>query len=776
MKKIWLIFALICLTFLPVDFSFAQTATLEATMSLKTIDGITLPFQNGMPVPSFEKQSRMTVNLAGKWKKQRFTPSVYNTLSKRDQAGLTNIVNEARNRFKRDYPDSAWEDKNLPSVENKMNPYPNVPENYEKGVWYRYRFTAGDSLAGKFVKLVFHSVNYVADVWLNDSYLGYHEGGYTPFAFDVSSKLLIGEENVLAVRVDNPAWGTRNDIVPFYTVDWFNYTGIIGDVYLEAANPASIVRADVVPLDTLGSIQATVSVYNKDIKDKNLTLEASVFNADVNDSNIQTELAKDLLGAPAGASGSTELLVPKDSLKAWRTTLNIPKPRLWSPKEPNLYVLKVTLKDNGNVIDEFYTQFGIRTIKAEGSKLTLNGKPVFFTGVARHEDHPQYGRSMPKSIIYSDIQQVKSINANMLRTAHYPNNLYTYLISDRLGISIIEEIPVWWFDTPTDWYNQNNLRHIHEQMFREMVFKDFNRPSIILWSTSNECKDVNGRILFEARIKQEKNSLYPDGRLITESAAADRPGPNDPSQGQCDVAGWTMYFGIFHGSTYYDGTLNFLSSAKASFPGKPLLDTEFGYWSGETNTSTNTQINVFNDTFRAFKEHAALKSDGSINPDGALAGVTWWCIFDWYTCQQISRNGFQSMGLYKMDRVTAKPVAVWLKSAYAPYFKMGGVATGVEEGSNAKDVVHDYFLEQNYPNPFNPETVIKYRIPEAARVRLTLFDALGRKVAQLLDEEKAPGSYSIRLRPGGFGLSTGVYFYQIKTDKFTKTCKMLFLK
>jgi beta-glucuronidase len=778
MKKIWLLYSAACLFLSPAQFTLAQTATLEATLSLKKIDGISIPFQNEMPVPSFEKQDRMVINLSGNWKKQRFQASDFTTLSKRDASGYNNLVSEAMNRFKADFDDSAWPVKNIPSVENTMKPYPNVPENYEDGVWYRYKFTAGDSLKGKFVRLIFHAVNYVADVWLNGSYLGYHEGGYTPFAFDVTSKLLMGGENTIAVRVDNPAWGTRNDIVPFYKVDWFNYTGIIGDVYLEATNPVTIMRGDVLPLDVNGNIQATVTLFNKDTLDKNISLSLDIFNAQVNEANVASEKAKDLVGAlveAAGASAS-QILIPGDSAKVFRTTLNIASPRLWSPKEPNLYILKVTLKDKDKIVDEFYTQFGIRTVQTAGSKLLLNGKTAFFTGVARHEDHPQYGRSIPKNIIYSDMLKVKGVNANMLRTAHYPNNLYTYLISDRLGISIVEEIPVWWFDTPTDWYNQNSLRHIHEQMFREMVFKDFNRPSILFWSTSNESKDVDGRKLFELRIKQEKNNLYPDGRLITQSAAADRPGPGDPSQAPCDIAGWTMYFGIFHGSTYYDGTLNFLNNAKISFPNKPILDTEFGYWSGESGYSTSTQVTVFNETFRAFKEHASLKSDGTVNPDGSLAGVTWWCIFDWYSCQQISSNGFQSMGLYSMDRQTAKPVAAALKNAYAPYFNLGGIATGVENRNGSTEEVRNYSLEQNYPNPFNPETVISFHVPFTSRVRLKLFDSLGREIATLLDEEKAGGSYSIKLSSYALGLSSGVYFYRLDSGGFVKTCKMLLLK
>lgn len=766
------------LTVFSSSFLKAQ-ASLDATLSVNQVDGIYIPFQNNMPVPSFEKQKRLTLSLKGTWKKQRFTPNTSLTLAKRTSGGLSSIITEAQERHLSAFDDSKWTLKDIPSVENIMKSYPNVPENYESGVWYRYKFTVPGEMKDQFVKLIFQSVNYVADVWLNDTYLGYHEGGYTPFAFDVSSGLKYSSENVLAVRVDNPAWGTRNDIVPFYKCDWFNYTGIIGDVYLEASNPASIVRADVVPLDSDGNIQTALTLLNKSNSDKNLTAFISVYNADVNSSNIRTERADSLIGASAALEGNTQfnLAVPKDSAKVIRTNLFLPNPKLWSLKNPNLYILKVVLKENNIVIDEFYTQFGIRSVRTLTDKILLNNNPVFFTGTARHEDHPVYGRSIPKDIIFSDLQKVKGINANMLRTAHYPNNLYTYLVADRLGIAINEEIPVWWFDDAAVWSIQNNTRHIHEQMFKEMFFRDFNRPSILFWSTSNECKDETGRLLFVNTLKQEIADKFPDGRLITQSAAADRPGYNDRSQKICDVAGWTMYFGIFQGDTqnkkYYDGTYNFLVNAKGNNPGKPVLNTEYGLWSGESGYNENEQKTAFTETFRALKQFAPINPDGSYNPQGPLAGITWWCIFDWYTCQQISANGYQSMGLYKMDRTTPKAVLSLLKSSYAPYFSLGGNPyTGIEEDKPSNPT--GFMLEQNYPNPFNPNTTLKFSVPEPSHVRLSVYNLLGEEIKVLLDEVKSAGNYNLNVSAGN--LPSGIYFCRMSAGEYSQIVKMNLIK
>ncbi|MDP2301916.1 MAG: glycoside hydrolase family 2 TIM barrel-domain containing protein [Ignavibacteria bacterium] len=774
MKQFSYIFLI--LIFFLVSKGNSQVASLEATFLTPKVDGITVPYQNGIPVPSFEKQERETIDLKGTWKKQRFVASDIITLAKRDETGYNNLVNEAQNRHLPSYDDAAWQTKQIPGVENNMNPFPTVPEYYEDGVWYRYKFDVADLLNSKFIKLMFYSVNYVADVWLNGNYLGYHEGGYTPFAFDVSNKLNYGTENVIAVRVDNPAWGSRNDIVPYTRVDWFNYTGIIHDVYLEVSNKVSVIRADVVPLTINGEIQTTVTLYNKSGNSKNVDVQIEIFNADINEGNIQSDKASSLIGNVAAFSGTSQstLNVLNDSVNVWRTNLTVDNPRLWSPKFPNLYIMKVTVKESGNVIDEYYTQFGIRTIETVEDKVYLNNTPVFFTGVARHEDHPVYGRSIPINVIYDDLIKVKDVNANMLRTAHYPNHLYTYQIADRLGIAIVEEIPVWWFDDQMPWVIQNSIRHIHEQMFKEMVFKDYNRPSVLLWSATNECLDVTNRKTFITKVKQDINFNYPDGRLITQSAAADRPGPNDPSQAACDVAGWTMYFGIFHGGTYYDGTRRFLTDANYEYPFKPVLDTEFGYWSGELNApgGQSAQVTVFKETFSAFTFRAAtIKPNGAFYEGGYLMGITWWCIFDWYSHQH--PQGFQSMGLYRMGRDTAKTVSDTLKTYYAPYFNLGGMPTSVENESEHL-IPDEYLVKQNYPNPFNPETTIEYQIPSTGMVELKVYNVLGEEVTTVVNEFKNAGTYKVNFN--GSELSSGVYFYELRADNFKEIKKLIILK
>ena len=756
--------------------NFAQTATLRPTLELREIDGTMIPYQSNFPLPSFEKQNRTILDLSGVWKKQRFTANDNISLSARNESGLNDLIAEAGGRHLPDFDDSSWEDKYLPAVENEMNPMPTPPEKYDDGIWYRRKFSSAELQDGKFIKLIFYSVNYIADVWLNGEYLGWHEGGYTPFAFDVSEKIIAGGENVIAVRIDNIEWGTRKDIVPFTNSDWFNYSGIIHDVYLEISNLVSVMRANIVPQDLDGNTETSVLIYNSDEENSQVTAELNVYRAEIDSSNIESEFAGDLIGEEINFTGeaNNSFSLNGNEAKVWKTNLQIPDPEFWTPKDPNLYILKVTLKKDETIIDEFFTQFGIRKVSTEENKFLLNDKVVFLTGAARHEDHPVYGRSMPTGVIYDDMQIVKNYNINFLRTAHYPNHPFTYLTADRLGITVMEEIPVWWFDTAEPWLIQNEERKIHQQMFREMVFRDFNRPSIIMWSLSNECKEETNRLIYNEMMTEDIKNNFNDGRLVSQSSAGDIPGPTDITQAPLDAAGWTLYFGIFHGSTYFAGTASFLTQANNAFPNKPVIDTEFGYWSSENGSSKERQVEVFEETFKAFKFFAQLKSDGSLNNNGFLMASTWWCVFDWY---QYKTGGYQTMGLLSMDRVTEKPVASVLKKAYEPYFNFEGVVTKIKEGTGA--LPNQFKLWQNYPNPFNPKTKIKFAVPsnlkgQTAKVSLKVFDVLGNEIATLMEGEKPAGNYEVEFDSANF--ASGVYIYQFKSGSFSDSKKMLMIK
>lgn len=626
-------------------------------------------WQAGIPLPSFDAQDRPRLDLAGSWRKQRAEIDTWMSLDSRGGGGLAALEAEAAGRHGSDYDDSSWETKTLPMVENEMPSVPNDPdgpEHYEDGVWYRRSFDVPRAWQGQAVTLYALSMSYVADVWVNGQWVGCHEGGYTPFALDVAAALRYDVPNIIALRIDNPPWATRQDTVPALKGDWWNYTGVIHDIYLEAAPLLHIVRADVLTPDLSGRVQITALLHNRSLQAQTGTLQLGLRAADRQSAGwLNDPRASAIAGAALGEAARFEVQVPAGEALVLQADMLVPDPQLWSPADPTLYVLEATLASAGGN-DQVMYQFGIRTVTTQGYRLLLNDAPTFLAGLARHEEWPDSGRTAHWDRIRADLEQIRDLGANFVRTAHYPNHVHTYTLSDRIGLLAAVEIPLWQY-TAVEFAAQDK-RRIADQMWREMILSNRNRPSIIFWSANNEPFDnTTSRIPYLERLKDDYRSNYDDGRLMIQSAAADRPGPDDPSQALLDVAGWTMYFGIFHGSTPYEGTQNFLTLAHAANPARPLLNTEYGIWSAG-NSSEAYQEEIFRETFAALVERTALDANGEVNPEGYLAGIVWWTVFDWYTIFA----GLQTMGLYKMDRSSAKPVAQLLIDAYRPWALKGG--------------------------------------------------------------------------------------------------------
>ena len=627
-------------------------------------DAVPIAWQAGYPLTSFDPQARPRVDLAGTWLKERFDADPDLTLSGRGVEGLGAIEAEAMGRFQADYDDRCWDQIHLPGPENVMTPY--GPEDYQGGVWYRRSVFVPPEWAGQRVTLNALAVNYVADVWVNGHWVGYHEGGFTPFALDIAPALNYGEENRVAIRVDNPAWGTRDDIVPGVTPDWWNYTGVIQDFYLEAAPPLWVVRADIRTPDTSGEVLVDVVLHNAGQRSQRGTLTLQAYTTDPDAPGWLTDpLPTAIMGEAAGEPITQQVrLEPGQALVLPALRLSIPDPQVWTPEAPALYVLETSL-DTNHTSDATMTQFGVRTVAAAGHQWQLNGEPYFMAGIARHEEWPDSGRTATWEKIRTDLEIIQAHHANFVRTAHYPNHPYTYTLTDRLGLLAAVEIPVWQYGPGA--FAAQEQRRIADQMWREMILMGANRPSIILWSMDNESQAIPERGAYVQRLTADYERYLGDGRMLMQSAAADRGGPADPTQAGLDIAGWTLYFGVFYGQDYAADSDAFLQTAHAAYPDKPILVTEYGIWSKGGNSSKQRQVALFEALFPVFFDAAAWGAGGAPNPDGFVGGITWWAMFDWYT----AHTREQTMGLYDMDRVGGKPVAESLAQAYAVWGRGG---------------------------------------------------------------------------------------------------------
>lgn len=651
-------------------------ASLPMTLDLDWVEGNPVPFQSGRPMIGFDPQDRPTLDLSGTWKKLRFQVNHDFSLTNRDAAWLTQVEMETGGATQPDFDDSTWADHEIPGVENQMPAAPEDPvgvEVYSRGIYYRRHISVPSGWNGEVVRLICLGADYVVDLWVNGQWIGYHEGGYAPFAFDISEALDYGADNVIVFRVDAMPWSIRFDILPtWFATDWQHYVGIVQDLYLEAAPPVNVVRADVIPQNTQGDLDIHVVLENQGVTEESISVEIQTFTLDSNHPDYLTDPSPQyLIDQPASFSGPTlrafDLEAGEIAVKTFE--VRVESPRLWTPDEPNLYALKVLVKSGSDLIDTYWTQFGVRTIEVgEGAKMLLNDRPAFFTGMARHEDWPDTGRTASMEQIAEDLQIIRDTNVWFLRTAHYPNHPYTYLLTDRMGFAVWEEIPAWWIMQFTIPVIMN--RGLAKQMWREMIFDQRNRPSVLLWSL---CNEPMWYLAFNLReyvqdLHSDLDDNFPDGRLVTQSLAADGAALTQNAQQDVDVAGWTMYFGVFYGDDINSESMDFIQGQFDRNPDQPIIVSEFGYWGGDQN-EYDRQVEVADESLDGFFPFAALDTNGEPT-DGPLAAVTWWCQFNWYRVQD---PHIQKMGIMHMDRVTAKPVHQTLVDRYQPYFEMGGL-------------------------------------------------------------------------------------------------------
>lgn len=657
----FLVFSLICCyPFL------AQCKTQKATFEIiETEDGL-IPFQNNLPYPSFEMQERLIISLNKYWKFKNVNMNHDLSLEERTEETIKELEQEAKSCYKKNYNDSSWKEVKIPSVNNPF------PCRYQDGTWYRTEFKINSAYKNKLIRLFFHGANYVTDVWINGKWIGTHEGGYTPFVFNITKYISWNKENSIAVRVDNIPWLKDNDfdfksnkrnIVPYKKADWWNYGGLNRDVYIEISEKVYIVRSDV-RSEPSGKKNAKckISVYVHNTENKKNPVKASVkiYNTIINNKNILSPNASDIADFKQRlkinknkAVKSIEVYPGKVSVINYEFKLNNVK--YWTPDNPQLYVLEVLLKKKNktiDIIDKFYTQFGIRKIEkhenSEGFK--LNSKKIFFKGVARHEDYMETGKALSfnnAARILKDLQVIKDMNANFLRTAHYPNHPLTYILADRIGLAIMEEIPVFWFGG-LEFDLQREERGVARAMWLEMIYRDYNRASILFWSTCNECGWQDARRKFIWDLKKSVNKI--DGtRLVGQSAAGHDT--RDGSHRDCDYIGATMYYGVFgEKGIAYKGTKNAVDDFIHYYSHKPFIATEYGIWSYDSFLNVDEQVEIATNTFKAFKEFPQV------------GGVVWWCAFDWHT---MLGYPYQSMGTISLDRKFLKPVYFTLQKLYS---------------------------------------------------------------------------------------------------------------
>jgi beta-galactosidase len=619
-----------------------------------------IPIQCKEVYPYFEKQGAPLIQLHGQWKKIRVNDPKL-TMRIRDVNALDKLRREVAGITLKDFNDQQMIDHFLPGVENRIGhkaaSHGEGMETYEAGVWYR-KIIKVKKQSNKIYLFKALSMSCVADLFINDIHIGTHEGSFNPFSFDVTHALLEGE-NVFALRVHNIPWGSRIDTIPAQSgSDYFNYTGVIHDFWIEEIPMVSVRRVDLVSR-SLEEMEATIIIVNKSELDQKLSLNFEVYSTHITHKNLGTDFAKDLIDTSLFKLPTQTIEIKSDSFERVSFLFNTSNLKAWGLLDPHLYVLKTTTAE-----ETLFHEFGVRTLSTNKRSILLNGKAVFLNGMARHEESLDKGRSLSHEDIVSECLELNKMNLNFTRTGHYPNHPLTYRVLDRLGIASMMEVPLWQHEN--EHFKAQINRRLDQQMWREMIFTQRNRPSVFLWSTQNECNGNDYRLAYNRLLVNDLRKCFDDGRLTTQSAAADRPGYSDPSMDPLDVLGYTLYFGVFHGQPHntespyienaYLGTYDYLKAAHRTHK-KPIIVSEYGLWS---SAGESVQLAVTLNNLRAFTELRNLNFDGSECEKGFVTGINYWTINDWF----VNHNAWiQSMGFKTLER-KEKPIVFKLRPLY----------------------------------------------------------------------------------------------------------------
>jgi beta-glucuronidase len=600
----------------------AQHADLAPTLGLAGTPSGSVAVQNGMAVPSFDRQPRPTIDLGGAWRVEPAVLDVGLTLRNR-QASLAAIEGEAAGRHTAGYDDGSWATMVVPGP---LNP---PPERREGDAWLRRRFTVPPEWEELAATLKFGAVNYVADVWLNGVHLGYHEGGYTPFAFRAEPALLVGGENVLVVRVANPPWGSRNDIMPWGLTDWWNFGGITRAVWLEASSEASVPRVDVVPHLDGADVKAVVE--NRGGAASEVALRLRIHPARVDEANLLEPLASALVppdSVPVAETLLEPVTVEPGAMARLDADFAFRDADWWSPDQPALYVIEAELLQNDTVVDRLVDSFGLRTIQVDPAvpDLLLNAEATTFRGAALHDQYvvpsatgPVTSRMPTDQEILVQLTHAREAHVDLIRTGHTPPNPTLLRLADRLGFAAWTEIPLYHY-TPLTFEIALN-RGIAQQMLREMALRDMNRPSVLFHGLANESTGQEGRRDALAVLHAVDREV--DGTRLTGQAAYGFQ-PDDPTSEPLDVAGYTSYFGVFYGDEPRADTVKALDVMHATFPRKPVMVLEMGRWADGPD-GERLQREILEETA------AAVDARDAHRPGGFVAAAVWWALEDYWT-------------------------------------------------------------------------------------------------------------------------------------------------
>jgi beta-glucuronidase len=580
------------------------------------------PSPGDLPAPAplianIENRSRTSLN--GTW---HFIVDPYDTgyWDYRHQPRKDGYFERAAPKTPQDLVEYDFERSDTLTVPGDWNTQKKELFYYEGTVWYERGFSYRKP-AGRRVFLAVGAANYLARAWVNGQPACEHEGGFTGFNCEVTSLVKDGD-NFVVISVNNQR---RRDAVPTDITDWWNYGGLTRDVELVD-----------VPATFLEDYGLQVARGAGDRLEGFVRLNGGTGPVTLRIADLGVEQALQ----PDGA-GFAPIRLDVKGLERW------------SPEKPRLY--DVEFRAGGETVRD---RIGFRTVEVKGRDILVNGVPTFFRGICLHEEAPlRSGRAATEADATTALAWVKELNGNFTRLAHYPHNRNVARVADRTGVFLWAEIPVYW---TIQWENPATLALAKRQL-AEMIRRDRNRASVVVWSVGNETPVTPPRLAFMSELARTAHALDPlrpvSAALETHYAEPDVKVIDDPLGRELDILGCNEYVGWYERTPEDADAISW-----KTIYDKPLIMTEFG---GDAKAGLHGAPNQR--WTEEYQENLYRHQVGMLKRIGFLRGTSPWILTDFRSTRRVLpgvQDNFNRKGLIS-DRGEKKKAFFVLKDFYA---------------------------------------------------------------------------------------------------------------
>ena len=536
---------------------------------------------------------------------------------------------------------------NLPHTWNARDVLADGKRGYYRGDgWYFKEIHVTPNSEKKYF-LHFEGANQLTVLYVNGREVGIHKGGYSAFTFDITGFLKQGQ-NTLALKINN----AHHPDIPPLSADFTFFGGIYRDVFLIETGNVHINLLDYgskgffVSTPTIGNETATVKIKGSLTNQASATPTVALL-AEIRDRTGEVV-----------ARQRTRLRLKEETIP-FELSLQLPDPQLWSPDSPYLYTVELTLESKGTIVDEAWSNFGVRTFRFDADNgFFLNGKPLKLIGANRHQDYQGLGNALADDIHRNDLRLIKEMGGNFVRLAHYPQDPAVLEEADRLGLLVWEETPLVNEVTVSEAHDDNS-----EIMLREMIRQHYNHPSIILWGYMNEIYWAH-RFLDEAAVNRHTEATIRLSKRLEAVARKEDPTrytamalhnyPLYETSGIAEipqVVGWNLYHGWYYDT--FEDFGKFLDAQHKKYPDRIHMISEFGAGSDPRLHSENPERFDF-----TMEGHKALLESylEQIMARPFIAGATVWNLIDFSSERRVdTKPHLNQKGLLTADRKPKDP-------------------------------------------------------------------------------------------------------------------------